>query len=142
MDIITRKGWLNSISQTNEDIQCGTAYAVVKGYTKTRDGAKQDTTNLEIVVQRPGASTVLVQVFADNDGYPYAAGVPVHVFDIDPAALGYQIDGKAGPSGIGWRYNGDLEISANLRIFKEGVERQSWVRIVLREGEGGVWGEV
>lgn len=141
-DIITRKGHLASISQTSEDVEWGTAYAIVKGYTRARDGAREDTTNLEIVVRRPGSYTELIHVFADKDGYPYPAGVPVHVFNIDPAAPGFQIDGKPGPSGIGWRLNGDLEISANLRIFKEGVERQAWVAIVLREGEGGVWSVV
>lgn len=140
-EIITRKGWLGSISQTDEDVEYGTAYAIVKGYTKTRDGARQDTTNLEIVVRRPGSSTALIYVFADNDGYSYPAGVPVHVFNIDPNAPGYQIDGKAGPSGIGWRYNGDLELAANLRIYNAGVERQAWVRVVLREVDG-VWGIV
>lgn len=142
MEIITHKGHLGSISATDEDVEWGTAYAIVKGYTKTRDGARQDTTNLEIVIRRPGMYRELIYVFADNAGYSYASGIPVHVFNIDPTAPGYQIDGKAGPSGIGWRLNGDLEISANLRIYKEGVERQAWVSVTLREGEGGVWSEV
>ncbi len=141
LEIITRKGWLGSISQTDEDVEYGTAYAIVKSYTKTRDQARQDTTNLEIVVRRPDGRQALVYVLADNDGFVYPTGTPVHVFNVDPVAPGYQIDGKAGPSGIGWRYNGDLEVSANLRIFNAGVERQAWVRVILREIDG-VWREV
>jgi len=143
MDIITRRGWLGSISQTDEHPQYGTAYAVVKGYTHDRDQAKQDTTNLEIVVRRPDGRQALIYVLADNDGYSYPAGTPVHVLTPDPNVPGWQIDGKAGPSGIGWRYNGDLEVSANLRIVSsDATPRQAWVRVVLRCGADGMWHEV
>lgn len=142
MDIITRKGWLNSIAQTDEHPQFGTAYAVVKNY----DAWGADTTNLEIVVRRPDGAQKLIYVLADRAGWNYGAGVPVTVFTADltlspsEEPVGGQIDGKPGPSSIGWRINGDLEIGANLRCVWGGQERQAWVRVTLR-CEAGVWKE-
>lgn len=140
MEIITRKGWLNSISQTSEHPDYGAAYVVVKAYDQVRDGARQNTTNLEVVVRRPGEGQALVYVLADNDGWTYPAGTPVHTFNIDSGVTGDQIDGKAGPSSCGWRLDGSLEIAANLRIYRDGTIRQAWVRVVLREVDG-VWQE-
>jgi hypothetical protein len=138
MNIITRKGWLNSIAQTNEHPQFGTAYVLVKNY----DDWGADTTNLEIVVRRPDGGQKLIYVFANSAGWPYEPGVPVVVLNADARYPQHdQIDGKPGPSSCGWRCNGYLEVSANLRCTKDEQERQAWVRVVLRE-VAGVWREV
>lgn len=141
MDIITRKGGLSAIDITDEHPQFGTAWAVVKRYDDKNSRVKEPTTNLEIVVRRPNGQQALVYVLAENGAFTYPAGVPVHVFEIDPNTVGDQIDGKAGPSGLGWRLDGSLEIAANLRVYRDGATRQAWVRIMLREVDG-VWREV
>lgn len=142
MKIITRKGGLSTIAMTSENPDFGTAWAVVKRYDDKNSNAKEPTTNLEIAIRPPGSNAqYLAYVFAENGAFTYPAGVPVHVLDIDPNISGDQIDGKAGPSGLGWRLNGDLELAANLRISNEGKTRQAWVRVTLREVDG-VWREV
>lgn len=141
-DIITRKGWTIASNQTDEHPRYGTAYAVVKSYDPDRDGAREAAQNLEIAIRAPGGADntqYLAYVLAENSGYTYPAGTPVRVFDIDPNVKGDQIDGKAGPSSLGWRLDGSLEVTANLRVYKDGKHRQAWVRIILRHGEDGVW---
>lgn len=124
MQIITKAGSVSSIGMTSDHPDFGTAYAVVKRY----DVAGGSTTNIEIVVRRPSGAQALVFAVVENTLKDYGVGVPII------------IGGKAGPSSVGWRANGDLEVAANIR--QEDPHRQAWARLVLRCGDDGRWGEV